>query len=116
MLVCGQAPFEKANDSETLTMIMDCKYTVPSHVSTDCRNLIASMLVRDPKKRATVEEIAASAWLKPIDEPDGTTNASGTTEHFLPLVSREQLGEEDHAFIIQKMINGNIASKEEILQ
>ncbi|KAH8322557.1 hypothetical protein KR074_005435 [Drosophila pseudoananassae] len=116
MLVCGQAPFEKANDSETLTMIMDCKYTVPSHVSADCRNLIASMLVRDPKKRATVEEIAASAWLKPIDEPDGTTNASGTTEHFLPLVSREQLGEEDHAFIIQKMINGNIASKEEILQ
>ncbi|KAH8233354.1 hypothetical protein KR026_007236 [Drosophila bipectinata] len=116
MLVCGQAPFEKANDSETLTMIMDCKYTVPSHVSTDCRNLIASMLVRDPKKRATVEEIAASAWLKSIDEPDGTTNASGTTEHFLPLVSREQLGEEDHAFIIQKMINGNIASKEEILQ
>nr|XP_016930314.1 SNF-related serine/threonine-protein kinase [Drosophila suzukii] len=113
MLVCGQAPFEKANDSETLTMIMDCKYTVPSHVSTDCRNLIASMLVRDPKKRATVEEIASSAWLKPIDEPDSTTSA---TEHFLPLVSREQLGEEDHAFIIQKMINGNIASKEEILQ
>ncbi|XP_039484499.1 SNF-related serine/threonine-protein kinase [Drosophila santomea] len=113
MLVCGQAPFEKANDSETLTMIMDCKYTVPSHVSTDCRDLIASMLVRDPKKRATVEEIASSAWLKPIDEPDSTTS---TSEHFLPLVSREQLGEEDHAFIIQKMINGNIASKEEILQ
>ncbi|XP_017015188.2 SNF-related serine/threonine-protein kinase [Drosophila takahashii] len=115
MLVCGVAPFEKANDSETLTMIMDCKYTVPAHVSTDCRNLIASMLVRDPKKRATVEEIASSAWLKPIDEPD-STSSSVTTEHFLPLVSREQLSEEDHAFIIQKMINGNIASKEEILQ
>lgn len=111
MLVCGQAPFEKANDSETLTMIMDCKYTVPSHVSTDCRNLIGSMLVRDPKKRATVEELASSTWLQAIDEPD-----SSTTEHILPLVSRQQLGEEDHAFIIQKMINGNIASKEEILQ
>ncbi|KAH8285641.1 hypothetical protein KR054_011898 [Drosophila jambulina] len=111
MLVCGQAPFEKANDSETLTMIMDCKYTVPSHVSTDCRNLIGSMLVRDPKKRATVEELASSAWLQAIDEPD-----SSTTEHILPLVSRQQLGEEDHAFIVQKMINGNIASKEEILQ
>ncbi|EDW02176.1 SNF-related serine/threonine-protein kinase [Drosophila grimshawi] len=109
MLVCGQAPFEKANDSETLTMIMDCKYTVPSHVTQECRNLIATMLVRDPKKRATVEEIASSAWLKQIDEPE-------SVEHSLPLVSREQLSEEDHAFIIQKMINGNIASKEEILQ
>ncbi|XP_064542933.1 SNF-related serine/threonine-protein kinase [Drosophila montana] len=109
MLVCGQAPFEKANDSETLTMIMDCKYTVPSHVTQECRSLIATMLVRDPKKRATVEEIASSAWLKQTDEPD-------SVEHSLPLVSREQLSEEDHAFIIQKMINGNIASKEEILQ
>ncbi|SPP74668.1 SNF-related serine/threonine-protein kinase [Drosophila guanche] len=111
MLVVGQAPFEKANDSETLTMIMDCKYTVPAHVSAECRTLIASMLVRDPKKRATVEELASSDWLKAIDEPDSTS-----TEHFLPLVSREQLSEEDHDFIIQKIINGNIASEEEIVQ
>lgn len=37
MLVCGQPPFQEANDSETLTMIMDCKYNVPPHVSTECR-------------------------------------------------------------------------------
>lgn len=109
MLVCGQAPFEKANDSETLTMIMDCKYTVPSHVTQECRGLIATMLVRDPKKRATVEEIAACSWLKQADDPE-------LVEHSVPLVSRQQLSEEEHAFIIQKMINGNIASKEEILQ
>lgn len=36
MLVCGQAPFQEANDSETLTMIMDCKYSVPHHVSEEC--------------------------------------------------------------------------------
>jgi hypothetical protein len=37
MLVCGQAPFQEANDSETLTMIMDCKYTIPIHVSDACK-------------------------------------------------------------------------------
>lgn len=37
MLVCGQAPFQEANDSETLTMIMDCKYTIPSYISEDCK-------------------------------------------------------------------------------
>lgn len=37
MLVCGQPPFQEANDSETLTMIMDCKYTVPAHVSSTCK-------------------------------------------------------------------------------
>ncbi|MEQ2270501.1 hypothetical protein XENORESO_019154 [Xenotaenia resolanae] len=37
MLVCGQPPFQEANDSETLTMIMDCRYTVPPHISHACR-------------------------------------------------------------------------------
>ena len=37
MLVCGSAPFQEANDSETLTMIMDCKYTFPKHISQGCK-------------------------------------------------------------------------------
>lgn len=36
MLVCGDPPFQEANDSETLTMIMDCKYRIPSHLPPDC--------------------------------------------------------------------------------
>lgn len=108
MLVCGQPPFEKANDSETLTMIMDCKYTVPPQISPTCRKLIATMLVRDPKKRATLEQIASDAWVK--------ENPEGDNADYLPLISRQQLSEDDHAFIIQKMINGNIAPKEDILQ
>ncbi|XP_054739604.1 SNF-related serine/threonine-protein kinase isoform X1 [Anastrepha obliqua] len=108
MLVCGQPPFEKANDSETLTMIMDCKYTVPPQISQNCKQLISSMLVRDPKNRATLEQIAAHPWINEISEFDATDS--------FPLISRQQLSDEDHAFIIQKMINGNIASKEEILQ
>lgn len=57
MLVCGQPPFQEANDSETLTMIMDCKYTMPPHVSPGCRKMISSMLVREPEKRATIDVI-----------------------------------------------------------
>ena len=37
MLVCGEAPFMEANDSETLTMILDCKYRLPSSLSEECR-------------------------------------------------------------------------------
>jgi len=40
MLVCGEAPFQEANDSETLTMIMDCRYSVPDHVSPSCHELV----------------------------------------------------------------------------
>ncbi|XP_034942037.1 SNF-related serine/threonine-protein kinase [Chelonus insularis] len=105
MLVCGQAPFQEANDSETLTMIMDCKYSIPSHVSDECKRLIAKMLVRAPEGRATLEEIANDPWLGiETDDPVET----------LPLVSREQVSDDHHNLIITKMVNGNIATKEEI--
>ena len=78
MLVCGAAPFQEANDSETLTMIMDCNYIVslspgpvymltysvsqvPSHISQQCQDLISSMLCRDPSKRATLEQVTSSS-------------------------------------------------------
>lgn len=109
MLVCGHPPFQEANDSETLTMIMDCKYTTPAHVSADCRNLIARMLLREPERRATLAEIANATWLT----QDGSENVP---ESLVPLVSRQQVSDEDHALIIQKIINGNIATKEEILE
>ncbi|XP_076685940.1 SNF related kinase isoform X2 [Andrena cerasifolii] len=106
-VVCGQAPFQEANDSETLTMIMDCKYSIPPHVSEGCKRLIAKMLVREPEGRARLEEIAADSWL-----------AIGSDSDFvetLPLVSRQQVSDDHHNHIITKMVNGNIATKEEIL-
>ena len=108
MLVCGQAPFQEANDSETLTMIMDCKYSIPAHVSNDCKLLIARMLVREPEGRATLEKIAADPWLAIGTDLDPV--------EALPLVSRQQVSEEHHNLIITKMVNGNIATKEDILE
>lgn len=37
MLVTGHAPFQEANDSETLTMILDCKYYLPPELSSECK-------------------------------------------------------------------------------
>lgn len=113
MLVCGQPPFQEANDSETLTMIMDCKYTLPEHVSLGCRKLISSMLVREPEKRATLKQIASDTWLM---EGASTKQQQQQQPEYLPLVSREQVSDEDHSLIIQKMVNGNIAQKDEILE
>lgn len=64
------------------------------------------MLVREPEKRASLAEIAADPWLAPALQDDA----------LVPLVSRETVSEEDHSFIITKMVNGKIASKEDILE
>ncbi|KAM9851441.1 SNF-related serine/threonine-protein kinase [Aulostomus maculatus] len=109
MLVCGQPPFQEANDSETLTMIMDCKYTVPAHVSSACKDLIDRMLQRDPKHRASLEEIEGHAWLQGVDP-------SPATKYNTPLVSHKNLSEEEHNSIIQRMVLGDIADREAIVE
>ncbi|KAM9724575.1 SNF-related serine/threonine-protein kinase isoform 1-T2 [Menidia menidia] len=108
MLVSGQPPFQEANDSETLTMIMDCKYTVPARVSSDCKNLIDRMLQRDPKCRASLEEIEKHKWLQGVDP-------SPATKYNTPLVSHRNLSEDEHNSIIQRMVLGDIADRENIV-
>ncbi|KAJ4928427.1 hypothetical protein JOQ06_016219 [Pogonophryne albipinna] len=109
MLVCGQPPFQETNDSETLTMIMDCKYTVPPHISHACKDLIARMLQREPTQRATLEEIGAHEWLQGVD-PSPATKLS------TPLVSHRSLSEEEHGSIIQRMVLGAIADRDTITE
>lgn len=70
-------------------------------------SLISRMLVRNPEKRASLAEIANHKWLSVGKQDDVPPDA-------VPLVSREQLTEEDHNLIVQKIVNGNIATKEEI--
>ncbi|XP_073425148.1 SNF-related serine/threonine-protein kinase isoform X1 [Dendrobates tinctorius] len=108
MLVCGTPPFQEANDSETLTMIMDCKYTVPKHVSKGCKDLITRMLQRDPKRRASLEEIENHPWLQGVDP-------SPATKYNIPLVSYKNLSEEEHNSIIQRMVLGDIADRDAIV-
>ncbi|XP_037830357.1 SNF-related serine/threonine-protein kinase [Kryptolebias marmoratus] len=109
MLVCGQPPFQEANDSETLTMIMDCKYTVPAHVSSACKDLIDLMLQRNPKRRASLEEIESHTWLQGVDP-------SPATKYSTPLISHKHLSEEEHNSIIQRMVLGDIADREAIVE
>ncbi|XP_069028944.1 LOW QUALITY PROTEIN: SNF related kinase b, partial [Embiotoca jacksoni] len=68
MLVCGVPPFQETNDSETLVMILDCRYAVPDHVSDDCSDLISRMLQKDPSHRASLDQIEAHRWLQGLDD------------------------------------------------
>ena len=65
------------------------------------------MLVRSPDKRATLEQIADDEWLMGFD-------VGAMAEASAPLMSREHLSEEDHTLIVHKMVQGSIATKEQI--
>uniref|UniRef100_H2ZVX5 SNF-related serine/threonine-protein kinase n=1 Tax=Latimeria chalumnae TaxID=7897 RepID=H2ZVX5_LATCH len=107
MLVCGHPPFQQANDSETLTMILDCRYTVPGNISAECADLISCMLQRDPCRRSTLEQIEGYSWLQGVD-------SSPAGRCLQPLTSYKSVSEEEHEIIIQAMLCGNIADREAI--
>jgi SNF related kinase len=67
------------------------------------------MLVREPEKRAKLEDLAKDSWLQEGSEQQQPAE-------YLPLISREHVSDEDHNIIIQKMVSGKIATKEEILE
>ncbi|CAH8824757.1 unnamed protein product [Trichobilharzia szidati] len=108
MLVSGNLPFQETNDSETLTKIMDCDYSMPAHLSPDCKRLISRLLIRDPQKRAHLDDILQDDWLK-IDGEDLPIELFS-----VPLISREHLSFEDHMEILSKMAEGKLATVEEI--
>lgn len=116
MLVCGTAPFQEANDSETLTMIMDCKYSFPSHISQQCKSLISRMLQRQPEVRASLEDIVHDPWLEEGEETvDGQVVKGIPEDARIPLVSREHLTDEEHSSVLQRMVNGAIAHRDDII-
>ncbi|XP_067931694.1 SNF-related serine/threonine-protein kinase-like isoform X3 [Watersipora subatra] len=108
MLVCGEPPFQEANDSETLTMIMDCRYRIPSHIPPDCASLISAMLKREPRERMSLSNIVNHRWM--------IANGRQCCDNSLcvSLVGREHLPSEDQESIIQKMVDGGIATRAEI--
>lgn len=67
------------------------------------------MLQRDPKQRASLEEIESHPWLQGVDP-------SPATKYNTPLVSHKNLSEEEHNSIIQRMVLGDIADREAIVE
>lgn len=71
-------------------------------------SLISSMLRREPKERISLKEIMSHAWMQ-----GGKCCAN---QACVALVGKEHLSSQDQESIIQTMVDGNIASRSEILR
>lgn len=65
--LCGFPPFYEENNSKLFEMIKTCNYDFPSpfwdDVSETAKDLIRAILVVDPHKRLTAEQILAHPWV-----------------------------------------------------
>lgn len=60
--LCGEAPFE---DSPVMTQrrIARCDMKVPGYVSAEAKDLIQRLLVLDPEKRISLEDVERHPWI-----------------------------------------------------
>jgi len=72
-------------------------------------SMIRKMLVRDPNQRATLDDIMEHPWMS---AEVGSVSKLALT----PLVCRETLTDDDHWHIVQRIVDGKIASKEDVVQ
>ena len=74
-----------------------------------CSSLIGQMLQRDPKNRTSLELIEEHEWLQGVDPSPATKLAT-------PLVSHRSLSEEEHGCIVQRLVLGGIADRDDITE
>lgn len=63
-MLCGYLPFDEESKSLLYKKILACDYMIPSHVSSEATDLIKKMLIIDPKKRMTIDEIIEHPFFK----------------------------------------------------
>ena len=86
----------------------DEEMCIQLHVFFPFERLISLMLKREPGHRANLGEIEDHNWLK--------IGSNDIPHHHMPLMCREHVSEEVHNSVVDTMVEGNIGTKEEILQ
>lgn len=63
VFLCGRLPFKGKDIPSLFDCILAGKYEIPDSLSSDCQDLIKSMLCLDTEKRISMEEIIRHPWL-----------------------------------------------------
>ena len=87
-MVCGELPFvvEDENDIYILMdKIIKGNYNIPEFLSDECKDLIKNMLVTDPDKRITLEQIKNHKWVNKFNFNYMKSPGINIDECFLPI-------------------------------
>mmetsp|Transcript_16702 Transcript_16702/g.56981 ORF Transcript_16702/g.56981 Transcript_16702/m.56981 type:complete len:431 (+) Transcript_16702:105-1397(+) len=74
MLVSGKLPFDRPNLPELFKQIRAADYSSPKHFSAGLKGLLGKVLVADPERRASFEDIRGDEWFRerytPVEPPN----------------------------------------------
>lgn len=67
----GTPPFEAEGHSETYKRILRVDLQFPSHISENAKDLIRSLLVKEPSSRLPLSRLLEHPWIKENEYPNG---------------------------------------------
>ncbi|XP_055389182.1 serine/threonine-protein kinase par-1 isoform X3 [Condylostylus longicornis] len=85
VLVCGALPFDGSTLQSLRDRVLSGRFRIPFFMSSDCENLIRKMLVLDPTRRYTIEQIKRHRWMMaevmetPVVSEISATHPGGTS-------------------------------------
>eukprot|EP01118_Nematostelium_gracile_P012250 TRINITY_DN4444_c0_g1_i1.p1 TRINITY_DN4444_c0_g1~~TRINITY_DN4444_c0_g1_i1.p1 ORF type:complete len:340 (+),score=68.94 TRINITY_DN4444_c0_g1_i1:582-1601(+) len=100
-LLCARLPFDDEYIPSLFKKIRAGVFDTPSHVSASCKDLISQMLVVDPLKRITIEEIKNHPWFQ-INLPRYLTYPSQNSPQRTQDIDQEILREITEKFMVDK--------------
>nr|KAJ3419811.1 MAP/microtubule affinity-regulating kinase 3 [Polyrhizophydium stewartii] len=78
VLVCGSLPFDGSNLAKLRARVISGKFKIPFYMSPDCERLIKKMLVIDPAKRSSLEQVMQDKWFTEGYENEKLDSSSGS--------------------------------------
>ena len=67
-MLCGTVPFKAPTLEDLHKLILAGKFSLPSELSKEAKDLISGMIKLDPDLRLTIPQILAHSWLKETNE------------------------------------------------
>ncbi|EAR93838.1 Serine/Threonine kinase domain protein (macronuclear) [Tetrahymena thermophila SB210] len=62
-LLTGKSPFQYETKNEILVNILNMNINIPNYLSEEAKDFIKSLLVRDPSKRMTMDQVVNHKWI-----------------------------------------------------
>ena len=93
-LLTGHLPFDDENIRKLLLKVQSGKFTMPTHLSPEARDLISKMLIVDPEQRITIREILAHPLLRRYPDPTNNVDNNYNQLSIRPISSAHKIDKE----------------------
>ena len=115
VMLSGETPFPDEDDADNLWNLIkegkwsfkDCSTNVWDTISIDCKDLISNMLIVNPEKRYSAQDVCNHCWFASSNTSSSSSSSSSSSASVLPIAPSLESGIEKHGSVGAMSTNAN---------